>query len=355
MYFGQFYARVFALCCAALLGYALFLIFSPFALPTTWAAFLAFLLYPVSERLQRRLRFSNTLAAGVLTALSPIVIILPLSALSVEFIAQISLLLRQVQKSASQLDIQSFSDLQHFPAIARINGWLQEYAGISATQVQSWVVSSTSDVMQRAASYGGSFFIGALGSLFSLLVLVALLFFFLRDGARITERARHLIPLDDERTARLFARIADVTRAIVFGTTVTALLEGLLIGVGFAIAHLPLPLVFGVIAGLLSLLPVGGSAFVWVPAAAYLFIDKHWGYGIFLLVWGGAISALDNMVRPMLISGRARMSTLAVFIGVLGGIPAFGTIGVIAGPVILCLVIALIEFAEEGGRPTSLG
>ena len=86
------------------------------------------------------------------------------------------------------------------------------------------------------------------------------------------------------------------------------------------------------------------------PAVIWLFLDKHWGSGIFLLVWGSALSGLDNVVRPLLISGRARISSLAVFIGVLGGIPAFGAIGVIAGPVVLSLVLALIEFAEES-RP----
>jgi predicted PurR-regulated permease PerM len=141
-----------------------------------------------------------------------------------------------------------------------------------------------------------------------------------------------------------------VTRAIVFGTTVTAVLQGVLIGIGFTIAGLPSPVVFGVLAALLSLLPVGGAAFVWIPAAIWLFFDKHWGFGIFMVVWGVLLGGLDNVLRPLLISGRARISALAVFVGVLGGIPAFGAIGVIAGPVVLSLVLALIEFAEES-RP----
>jgi predicted PurR-regulated permease PerM len=105
--------------------------------------------------------------------------------------------------------------------------------------------------------------------------------------------------------------------------------------------------VFGVLAALLSLLPVGGSALVWVPAVIWLFVERRWGSGIFMLVWGLLLGGLDNVLRPLLISGRARISALAVFVGVLGGIPAFGAIGVIAGPVVLSLVLALIEFAEE--------
>jgi len=206
------------------------------------------------------------------------------------------------------------------------------------------------EVAQRAASWGGTLFLGALGSLLAFAIMLFLLFFFLRDGDDMIARGRRLIPMDEDRKERLFSQLGAVTRAIVFGTAITAMLQGLFLGIGFAIVGLPSPVVFGVLAALLSLLPVGGSALVWIPAVIWLFLDKQWGWAIFLLVWGSGISTLDNIVRPLLISGRARISALAVFIGVLGGIPAFGAIGVIAGPVVLSLVLALIEFAEEG-RP----
>ena len=345
----SFYSRVFALAVAAILGFALLLIFKPFAPSTVWAAFLAFLLFPVNLRLRRRFK-GNSIAAGVLTVLAPIVILLPLSALSVEFVTQISALLKALQKSATDMDIKSFSDLQQFPLITRLNTWLQAHTDVSAQQVQSWLVSGTREVMQRAAGWGGSFFLGALGSLLAFAIMLFLLFFFLRDGDVIIARLRRLIPMGEDRKERLFTQLSAVTRAIVFGTTVTALLQGLMLGIGFAIVDLPSPVVFGVLAALLSLLPVGGSALVWIPAVLWLCLEKHWGSGVFLLVWGAALSSLDNVVRPFLISGRARISALAVFVGVLGGIPAFGAIGVIAGPVVLCLALALIEFAEEG-RP----
>src|SRR5450755_2092333 len=345
----SFYSRVFTLAVAAILGFALLLIFRPFALPMTWAAFLAFLLFPLNLRLRRRFK-GNSIAAGLLTVLAPIVILLPLSALSAEFVSQISVLLKQLQKSATDMDIKSFSDLQQFPWMARINTWLQAHADISAEQVQSWLVSATREVMQRAASWGGSFFLGALGSLLAFAIMLFLLFFFLRDGDAMIGRARRLIPMAEDRKVRLFTQLGAVTRAIVYGTTVTALLQGLFLGIGFAIVGLPSPVVFGVLAALLSLLPVGGSALVWIPAVIWLFFDKHWGAGIFILIWGCLLGGLDNVLRPILISGRARISALAVFVGVLGGIPAFGAIGVIAGPVVLSLVLALIEFAEES-RP----
>jgi predicted PurR-regulated permease PerM len=330
------------------LGYALLLIFLPFLGSTTWAAFLAFLLYPLNVRLRRRLRGSSV-AAGVLTFLAPIVILLPLSALSIAFVAQISTLLQQLQGSAAELDIKSLSDLQQFPWIARINVWLEAHSGISAEQIQSWLIAGTREVLKRAASVGGGFFLGALGSLVGFAIMLFLLFFFLRDGDGMLARARRLIPLDEIRKERLFRQLGGVTRAIVIGTSVTAIVQGVLVGIGFTIAGLPSPVVFGVVAALLAMLPVGGTALVWGPAAIWLFFDGRWGYGIFLFGWGLLlVGTLDNILRPLLISGRARISALAVFIGVLGGIPAFGAIGLIAGPVVLSLALALIEFAEEG-------
>ena len=208
----SFYSRVFALAVAAVLGYALLLIFKPFALSMTWAAFLAFLLFPVNVRWRRRFK-GKSIAAGVLTVLAPIVILLPLSALSVEFVSQISALLKQLQKSATDMDIKSFSDLQQFPWIARINTWLQAHADISAAQVQSWLVSGTREVMQRAASWGGSFFLGALGSLLAFAIMLFLLFFFLRDGDAMIARARRLIPMDEDRKERLFTSIGRASPA----------------------------------------------------------------------------------------------------------------------------------------------
>jgi predicted PurR-regulated permease PerM len=343
---STFYARVFTLVVVALLGYALFLLFMPLFDQISWAVVLAFLLYPLNTWLRRRLRSADR-AAGLLTLLTPLVILLPLSALSVTFVAEASQLLQQLQGQVRRLDIKSFADLQQLPSIARADSWLQEHTGVSAGQVQNWVLSGAQELLHRAAGFGSSAFLGALGSLVGFFLMISLLFFFLRDGDVMLSRARLLIPLDEERKERLFGRLSDVVRAIVFGTAVTAIAQGALLGVGFAIADLPSPVVFAVLATLLSLLPVGGAAIVWIPAVGWLLYDGRWGYAIFLLAWGAMLSGADNVMRPMLISGRAKISALAVFVGALGGIPAFGAIGLIVGPLVLSLVLALVEFAEE--------
>ena len=167
---------------------------------------------------------------------------------------------------------------------------------------------------------------------------------------RCCARARRLIPLDEERKERLFSQLSGVTRAIVIGTTVTAMLQGMLVGIGFAIVGLPSPVVFGVLAALLSMLPVGGSALVWVPAAIWLFVDGRWGFGIFMLVWGLLLERLGQRAAALAHFRAARefprwRYSSACWAEFRHSAP----IGIIAGPVVLSLVLALDRICR--GKP----
>jgi predicted PurR-regulated permease PerM len=134
------------------------------------------------------------------------------------------------------------------------------------------------------------------------------------------------------------------------GTILTAILQGALGAIGFAIFGLPSPIVFGAIMAVLSLLPVGGTAFVWLPAAVVLVAQGAWGRGIGLFVWGLVIVGLaDNWFKPMIISGHSEMNTLPVFFGVMGGLAAFGFLGLFVGPMVVSLGIAVLETASTGG------
>lgn len=343
----EFYERVAVLVFGATLGYALLRIFAPFAGPISWAAFLAFLLFPLNLRLRQRLGGRRATAAGLLTVLVPLAVLLPLFALSVEFVAQVAALSAQLQAAAARFDVHSFADLQQFEWFARIDGWFMTHFNVSAQTIQEWLVSATRALLQHAAGVGESVFFGTLNSLFSLLLMLVLLFYFLSDGDTMLQRARRLIPLSEARTERLFSGLGGIARAIVFGTTMGALLQGVLLGIGFEVVGLPSPVVFGVLGTLIAMLPFGGTALLWVPATVWLFMNHHVGLGSLMAGWGVVLTAIDNVLKPLLISGRAPVSTLVVFLGVLGGIAAFGAIGMIAGPILVSLALALLEITEE--------
>jgi predicted PurR-regulated permease PerM len=145
----------------------------------------------------------------------------------------------------------------------------------------------------------------------------------------------------------LIAYLGDVTRAVVFGSVATALIQGAFTGIGFALVDLPSPVVFGVLATLAAFLPVG-STIVLVPAVLYLIAEGRWGAAIFLGVWSAGVGVMDNFLRPYLTAKQAEVSTLAVFVGAIGGASAFGVLGLVIGPVLLGFVAALLQFAEKG-------
>lgn len=344
---SRFYRRTFALAAAALLAYALFMILDPFRGPLIWAAFLAFMLYPLHEWLTIRLRHRAGLSAAIITLLAPVAILVPLSSLASLFVAQAGNLLVALQGYAAAYDMNYIGRIESLPIVGPALGWLETTLRIDTARIREWAVSGGENLLRNAATLGGNVVAGAIGTAVAFLLMLVLLFFALRDGESLLERPLRLIPLSPERRADLVRHLAGVTRAVVYGTGVTATLQGFATGVGFAIAGLPSAVVFGVLAGLLSLLPIGGAAIVWVPGVIYLAATAEWGWAIFLLIWGLGVSSGDNLLRPMLVSSRAPVSTLTVFIGVLGGAAAFGTIGLVAGPLVLTLIAALMQYADE--------
>jgi predicted PurR-regulated permease PerM len=349
----RFYARTFAVLTAVTLGIALFKIVEPFIGPLLWAMFLAFLLHPLYVRLTKRLGGRKHLAAFLLTALTVVVIIGPLTGLGTAFVAQVNDLLQQAQSAVGGQTKDNVLDLTKVPRVQEALAWLDRTFNIDVTQVRTWAAQGSRSLLQALAAMSGRVFLGAIGAVVGFVLMTFMMFFFIRDGAEMIRTLRDLIPMSESYKDKLFDHLAGVTRAIVYGTGLTALIQGTLVGISFLIVHLPSPVVFGVIAALAALLPFGGSALVWVPAALVLALQGRWGATIFMVIWGGLlVSLVDNVVRPMLVSGRAAVGTLTVFIGVLGGVAAFGAIGLFLGPVVLALIIALIRFALELRRGT---
>jgi predicted PurR-regulated permease PerM len=342
-----FYARTFALLTLALLAYLLFQILEPFFAPIAWALFLAFLVYPLHRWLAGRLRGRAGWSAALLTAATVVLLLGPLAALGAAFASQVAELLRYAQDFAVEHTPSQASDLETIPVIGPAIVWLQDSVGVSLAQIQSYAVQGARTVLRSLAALGQKAVLGALGTVVGFALMIFILFFAIRDGRAMFNTLRMLIPMAAPERARLFTHLASVTRAMVYGTGVTALVQGVLIAIGFAVVGLPSPIVFGVLAALLALVPLAGTPVVWIPAALVLAAQERWYAAAFLLIWGGLVATVDNVLRPMLVSGRAQVGTLTVFLGVLGGVSAFGPIGVILGPLVLALIIALIRFALD--------
>ncbi|HVY79666.1 MAG TPA: AI-2E family transporter [Steroidobacteraceae bacterium] len=331
-----------------ILGWVLLQFLQPFWAPLGWAAILAFMLYPLHRWLSRKLGGRAGYSAGILTGLTPFLIIAPLVSFGLVFARQVAALIeylraRQVDTSYPAL----LERVEQIPIVGRVLRWLGSDLQITVEQVEGWLVSGAQSALKAAATLGGNVAIGVVGTLVGFFLMLFLLFFLLRDGEQMLRHLLRLIPMPVERRTELRDYLSDVTRAVVFGHALTAVIQGTLVGIGFAIVGLPSPLVFGVFGGIAAFIPAAGTGFVLVPAVIYLIVSRQWGWAIFLGVWSVGVGFSDNFLRPYLTRQQARVSTLTVFVGVIGGVAAFGFLGSLIGPVLLALIVALLQFAEE--------
>ena len=347
---SRFYTRAFALGTIAVLGSLLFRTLTPFVVPIIWATLLAFMLHPLNRRLRAKWPTTPGLAAGLLTVGLMVLVGGPVSLFLFAFLRQASTLLTGFQNEAHDRKLPALQLVLEFKPVQAVLETAKEFTSLSKEQILEQANDAAQTVLQQLASLGGTVVLGAFSVVTQFGLTMFLLFFFLRDGREMLERAIHLVPLSQERKDELSTSLGGVTRGVVVGTLVTAVVQGTLIGIGFAIAGLPSPLVFGAIGAVASLVPVVGTALVWVPAALSLLALGQSGWALFLTLWSIILVAgSDNVIRPLVVSSSSNVSTLLVFVGVLGGVSAFGFAGIFVGPVLLTLVAALLRYADEAG------
>ena len=345
---SRFYARAFGLTAAAGLGLALASILKPFLESILWAGLLAFLLAPVTGRLTRTLGGRPGLAALLLALAGTLFVLIPAVITAVVFAGQATDLVHALQELADRYRITRASDIFQVPALDDLVKWITRFIPVPREQIQAWAIEGAKSLLTSLVSVSGAFFAGALGVVVEIGLTLLLLFFVVRDGEHVVARALRLIPLSDERKDHLAGHLSAVTRAVALGTLLTALVQGTLVGLGFAFTGLPSPVVLGVLAALAALVPIVASSLVWVPAALRLVAHGRAGAALFLAFWGLVVASLvDNSARPLVVAGRAEISTLPVLVGLIGGLATFGAIGIILGPVVVALVLALLRFAEE--------
>jgi len=341
-------ARAMLVAGAFLLALLLWRILRGFVAPILWAALLAFLLSPVNAKLRERLRGRRNAAALLLTVFVTAGIVIPGILLGSSFVRQLSELRQVVERAERKYHVAKLEDLIRLPAMKRPAEWIEARAPVSTEQIEHWIASGARTAVDVLLARTGALVLGAAGAVLALLLTLFLLFFAFRDGDVASERLEALLPGNADRKRHLVQHVAEVTRAVVYGSVVTALLQGILVALAFRVFGLPSPVVFGSIAALCSMLPAG-TILVWGPAAAALAIQGRWGAAIGMAAWGLVIvvAAVDVFVRPLVVAGRVEVPFLPVFLGVLGGLEAFGPIGIFLGPVLIALTLELARTIER--------
>jgi len=326
-----------------LVAYLGYLVVLPFLGAIAWAAVFAMLFQPVLARLEPRV--GRTRAALLTTLLVAFAIIGPLATVASILVREVPHLMSQLQ--ASGITIPTPARVQEiweglrervpFPLPEDLTGTVR--TGIS--RAASFVAARAGTVLANVA--------GVVGQLF---VVLFVLFFFLRDGEAIARAIRGLLPFEEARRERLVRQTHELVIASVGASFTIAVLQGLIAGLAFWLLGFSAPVFVGTLTAFFSFVPVVGASLVWVPAALWLLLSGDTVRALVLTGVGvGLISMVDNVVRPIMLSGRAAMSGLVIFIGLLGGISAFGFIGLVLGPVVLVAAATLLE-AAAGQAPS---
>ena len=317
----------------------------PFFSAVLWAAILVFTTWPVCERLRLTLRLRHGAAAGLMVTLTAVIVVLPLAL--------------AVPRSASDVNHlrAAIEDALH-DGLPTAPGWIYDLPLVGYPLGSLWDRSAAdiSALGEALRPYFGIVLEGSLGLLLGLangvlLFMLALFiaFFFFLYGDPLAARLRMILHrIAGVQAERLIVVTGATVRGVVYGILGTAIVQGILTALGLWITGVPRQVLLGVIAGLLSVLPIGAPV-VWIPAAIWLLSTGQLGRGIFLLVYGVvAISGADHIIRPWFIARGAQLPFPLIVLGVLGGVLAFGLLGIFLGPVLLGIGFTLVnEWARE--------
>lgn len=321
-----------------------YLIARPFLTPVFYALILAVVFQPLHGWLHRKVRNAN--AAALLATLAVLLLITAPSALLG------AALKNELTEIYQALNEKNAADGGLVPHLVRtIEGvwrWAGRFVDLSQGDARAQVVGR----LQQLSAFLLSRLAGAAGGAASFLVATIVAFFTLfylfRDGRSLWRRVAVLIPLAPAQLAQLTDGIHRAIRASMYGGVAVAVAQGLLTALAFWALRLPSPILWGLVAAMFSFIPLIGSGAVWLPASIALLLGGHWGKALLLLVWGaGVVGMADNVVRPYVISEQVHFHPLHVFFALLGGMQAFGVLGLFVGPVVLATAQALIRLLRE--------
>ena len=334
-----------------LILFAMFLaytVFSPFLTPIILAAVLAAIFFPLFMRISERL-------GGRDTAASVIVLFIVIFCVFLPTVFFLSGLVSQGATSINELNnwIKSpeFKDLVAKARLEPALAWLHEkmpFLELGAIDFQAGLVQFSRNVGQTLISMGTSILGNAVAVFMDFLIMLFVLFFLLKDGRRIIDYIKYLSPLHEDQEDVIIANLRNVSRAVLVGGLMVALLQGVAGGVGLSFVGIP-SLFWGTMMGFASLIPVVGTGLVWGPAVAYLLLLSKWKAAVFLALWCGVgVTSIDTFLRPYFMREAAGMPLLYIFLSVIGGIQVFGPAGLLYGPLILSFAMVMLRiYAEE--------
>jgi predicted PurR-regulated permease PerM len=333
----------------AFLAYLVYQLAQPFLAAIGVGVVLTVITFPLYERLRRKLGGRDGAAAALMVLLVLLLLVVPVLGLIGALGQQATDVYRWIEKTAGQENPaqQFLGKLDAYRGqglLGRLVEWVRPQVAAFAADATHTVPEAMKKVIGTVTGMLTSVLANVLTFFLNLiLALVATGIFYVRGESLLGEMAA-LVPLPRERSRELISRLGMVTKAVVKGVGLTCLAQGALGGLGFWVAGLPSPLLFGTVMAFMGLVPVVGTAIVWIPGVLYLILTGQTTLGVGLLLWCGlVVGNIDNVLRPLLIGGNAGMPLPLLLVGILGGLFAYGLMGLIIGPLILTVLLFVLE------------
>ncbi|WP_338869069.1 AI-2E family transporter [Myxococcus stipitatus] len=323
------------------------LVIQPFAKAFFLAAVLAGALYGVHSWLTRKVRGRKNISAGVVCTAVILALLVPVGGFTAFIVAEVSSGAQFVTRTVQQEGVEGLVNKLPDPLRKGVEGLMKRLPveEVTLDEKLQQQVSSQSATAARAVTGA----VAATGSIaFQTVMMLIALFFFLTDGKELVEWLESVSPLRPGETLEIMREFRSVSGAVLFSSLATAGVQSLAALIGFLIARVPAPLFFAGITFFLALIPAVGAAVVVLVAAALMFFSGHPWAALFLAIWGTVVVGLvDNIVKPLLAKRGMHQHGAIVFFSLLGGLAAFGTVGLLLGPLIVAFFLALVRIHER--------
>jgi predicted PurR-regulated permease PerM len=324
--------------------YLCWLMLQPFVAVLAWAAVLVIVFYPVHQRLLKRVKKPG-LSALLSCILVILTILVPVVLVTIAVLKEFSGAMSNLQATITYLlDPNS-------PYTGRVLRWASQYFDLEQLRSGQYIFDRLKGVSGEVAGQTLGVIGGVIGAIVQMFFVVFTMYYLFRDGDKIFAALRDALPLENKQATAIMARTRDVIGASVYGVLAIAIVQGVLGGLAFWVLGVPSAIVWGVVMVFLSMIPMLGAFLVWVPAAAYLALAGHPVKALFMVLWGTLVIGMaDNFLRPKLVGERTKLHELLIFFAVLGGLQVFGVLGIVLGPVVLAITLALVDVFKVADR-----
>ncbi len=329
--------RAFLLVLLFLSLYLSYKILIPFSHAIILSIFIASIFYPLKPRLEACFMHHKNLMALAAVLGITVLIIIPVLFFTVALVNQGIDTFNAINQWIGAGNLQK---LMESDWIRSYSAWMSRemtYFGLTEVDLQGQIMKFSKNIGQFILGQGAAMVKNTANGAFQFIIMMFILFYLIRDGEEILMKIKELSPLREDQEDRIIQKVKETARVSLMGNFVTVLCQALAGGIGLAIVGLP-ALFWGTLMGFASLIPVVGTALIWVPASGYLMFIGNWKQAVFLLLWCILIvGSIDNFLRPFLMKGKGTMSPFFIFLAVAGGIKWFGILGILYGPLILAL------------------